>query len=113
MNRAVKFHRDVLGLPLKFESPEWSEFVTGETTLALHKASAKNAAGSVELGFTVPDLHKFYADMKAKGVQFSYAADEARLRQRTRAVRRFGRRTQQRRQAERLSFEPQTQRRAA
>jgi lactoylglutathione lyase len=71
MNRAVKFHRDVLGLPLKFESPEWSEFVTGDTTLALHKASAKNAAGSVELGFTVPDLHKFYADMKAKGVQFS------------------------------------------
>jgi lactoylglutathione lyase len=33
-NRAVKFYRDVLGLPLKFESPGWSEFVTGETTLA-------------------------------------------------------------------------------
>ncbi len=33
MNRAVKFYRDVLGLPLKFESPGWSEFVTGETTL--------------------------------------------------------------------------------
>ena len=30
MNRAVKFYRDVLGLPLKFESPGWSEFVTGE-----------------------------------------------------------------------------------
>ena len=41
MDRAVKFHRDMLGLPLKFESPEWSEFVTGDTTLALHKASAK------------------------------------------------------------------------
>jgi len=26
MNRAVKFFRDVLGLPLKFESPGWSEF---------------------------------------------------------------------------------------
>ena len=35
MNRAVKFYRDVLGLQLKFESPEWSEFVTGEITLAL------------------------------------------------------------------------------
>src|SRR6516162_8404154 len=31
MNRAVKFYRDVLGFQLKFESPEWSEFVTGET----------------------------------------------------------------------------------
>jgi lactoylglutathione lyase len=71
MDRAVKFHRDVLGLPLKFDSPEWSEFSTGDTTLALHKASAKNAAGTVELGFTVPDLHKFYADMSAKGVQFT------------------------------------------
>jgi hypothetical protein len=27
---------------LKFESPGWSEFVTGETTLALHPASDKN-----------------------------------------------------------------------
>jgi catechol 2,3-dioxygenase-like lactoylglutathione lyase family enzyme len=36
MNKAVKFYRDVLGLKFKFESPGWSEFVTGETTLALH-----------------------------------------------------------------------------
>ncbi|MGB9245394.1 MAG: VOC family protein [Candidatus Acidiferrales bacterium] len=39
MGRAVKFYRHVLGLQLKFESPEWSEFVTGETTLALHPAT--------------------------------------------------------------------------
>ena len=26
MNRAVSFYRDVMGLPLKFESPEWTEF---------------------------------------------------------------------------------------
>jgi len=36
MDKAVKFHRDVLGLKVKFESPGWSEFATGETTLALH-----------------------------------------------------------------------------
>jgi hypothetical protein len=41
MDKAVKFHRDVLGLPLKFESPGWSEFSTGETTLALHPASRR------------------------------------------------------------------------
>ena len=34
MTRAVAFYRDVLGLQLKFESPGWSEFSTGETTLA-------------------------------------------------------------------------------
>ena len=29
MDKAVKFHRDVLALNVKFESPGWSEFVTG------------------------------------------------------------------------------------
>ena len=65
------FYRDVLGLQLKFESPGWSEFVTGETTLALHPASDKNPAGKVELGFTVADVEAFYRDMSAKGVLFS------------------------------------------
>src|SRR6202162_6115585 len=71
MDKAVKFYRDVLGLQLKFDSPGWSEFVTGETTLALHPASDKNPAGKVELGFTVADVESFYRDMSAKGVLFS------------------------------------------
>ena len=71
MNRAVKFYRDVLGFQLKFESPGWSEFVTGETTLALHPASQKNAAGTVLLGFTVPDVQEFHKEMSEKGVQFT------------------------------------------
>lgn len=71
MERAVKFHRDVLGLALKFESPEWSEFSTGETTLALHPASHKSPAGTVEIGFGVPDLNAFHNQMSAKGVKFS------------------------------------------
>ena len=71
MDRAVKFYRDVIGLEVKFESPGWSEFVTGETTLALHPASDKNPAGKVELGFAVPDVEAFYRDTSAKGVLFS------------------------------------------
>jgi uncharacterized glyoxalase superfamily protein PhnB len=71
MNRAVKFYRDDLGLPLKCESPGWSEFATGETTLALHPASEKSRAGSAELGFSAPDLQNFYQRMSAKGIQFS------------------------------------------
>lgn len=71
MDKAVKFYRDVLGLPLRFESPGWSEFETGETTLALHPASDKNKAGTVELGFGVADVETFYRDMRAKGVAFS------------------------------------------
>ena len=71
MGKAVKFYRDMLGLQLKFESPGWSEFVTGETTLALHLASERNPAGKVELGFTVADVEVFCRDMSAKGMLFS------------------------------------------
>ena len=29
MQRSVEFYRDKLGIPLKFQSPEWTEFATG------------------------------------------------------------------------------------
>ena len=56
MDRAIAFHRDVLGLELKFESPFWSEFATGETTLALHPAMDEHKPGSVQLGFAADSL---------------------------------------------------------
>jgi lactoylglutathione lyase len=71
MDRAVKFYRDVLGLPVKFESPGLSEFATGDTSLALHPASEKNRAGTYGVGFTVKDLQEFYEQMQTKGVKFS------------------------------------------
>src|SRR5205809_7469445 len=70
MDRAVAFYRDTLSLPLKFASPFWSEFATGETTLALHPASAENPAGGVQLGFTADDLADFYARRDALGLDF-------------------------------------------
>jgi catechol 2,3-dioxygenase-like lactoylglutathione lyase family enzyme len=96
MNKAVKFYRDILGLRLKFESPGWSEFVTGETTFALHPASDKNPGGKVEWGFTVADVEAFSRDMSAKSVLFSMPSQEAGLRRSARAVRRFRGRTLQR-----------------
>jgi lactoylglutathione lyase len=76
MDAAVKFYRDTLGLPLKFESPGWSEFVTGEVALALHPASDKNPSGKMELGFNVEDLPKFYEEMRAKGLRFTMPPTE-------------------------------------
>jgi lactoylglutathione lyase len=70
MDRAVKFYRDVIGLPLKFQSSGWSEFATGEITLALHPASEKNPAGNLRMGFNASDLQQFYAEMEGKGVRF-------------------------------------------
>lgn len=71
MDRAVKFYRDIVGLPLKFQSPGWSEFETGKTTLGLHPASEKNHAGKCEVGFSVENLQSFYEQLRAKGVVFS------------------------------------------
>jgi len=71
MDRGVQFHRDTLGLALKFSSPEWSEFSTGDTTLALHIASDKNPAGSVELGYSTKDLQGVYANRKSVGLEFT------------------------------------------
>lgn len=71
MDRAIAFHRDMLGLELKFESPFWSEFATGDTTLALHPASEENAAGTVELGFAIDNLGEFYARRDQLGIEFT------------------------------------------
>lgn len=71
MERAIAFYRDKLGLELKFQSPFWSEFATGETVLALHPASDENAPGSVELGFAVDNLGEFYERREQLGVQFT------------------------------------------
>jgi catechol 2,3-dioxygenase-like lactoylglutathione lyase family enzyme len=71
MDRSIAFHRDKLGLELKFQSPFWSEFATGDTTLALHPASPENPAGTVELGFAVDNLGEFYERREALGIEFT------------------------------------------
>jgi lactoylglutathione lyase len=77
MARSVKFYRDTLGIPLKFESPDWSEFETGETVLALHgggrlgAGSKEPVAGTASIGFYVPNLEEKYSQLKEKGVVFA------------------------------------------
>lgn len=73
MDKAVRFHRDTLGLNLKFQSPEWSEFATGDVSLALHAASAEGPAGSVRLGYGLDDLKDAYARREALGLDFASA----------------------------------------
>ena len=71
MDRAVAFYRDTVGLPLKFSSPEWSEFSTGSTTLALHAASAENPAGTTHLGFHADDITDAHRALTSTGVRFT------------------------------------------
>jgi len=80
MDRSVEFYRDKLGIPLKFQSPEWTEFATGTTTLALHgggvpadgppSGDPSKRAGACSIGFNVQDVDKTYEELKAKGITF-------------------------------------------
>lgn len=80
MSRSVEFYRDRLGITLKFQSPDWTEFQTGTTTLALHGGGTKSTtppagdptkqAGSCSIGFNVADVDKTYEELKAKGINF-------------------------------------------
>ncbi len=80
MSRSVTFYRDKLGLPLKFETPEWTEFQTGVTILALHGGGAAaekqggshgtKRAGSCSIGFNVEDVEQTYRELMEKGVPF-------------------------------------------
>lgn len=77
MERSVAFYRDLLGLPLRFESSHWTEFATEGATLALHlsetpaagrSAGEREAPGSCRPGLSVPDLDSFHQKMLAHGV---------------------------------------------
>ncbi|HEX4921674.1 MAG TPA: VOC family protein, partial [Candidatus Bathyarchaeia archaeon] len=79
MDRSVRFYRDQMGLTLKFESKEWTEFQTGPTTLALHPArqtrvektnSSELVAGSCSLGLNVSDLEAIFKQLQSTGVPF-------------------------------------------
>lgn len=75
MQRSIAFYRDVMGLPVKLESPEWSEFMTEGVTFALHRAASSavrqaedDAAGACRPGFAVEDLEAFHHKAQRAGV---------------------------------------------
>ena len=59
MKRSVQFYRDVLGLPLAYETPQWSQFDLGNITLGLHpegKEVKVSPTSGCTFGFQVQDL---------------------------------------------------------
>jgi lactoylglutathione lyase len=75
MDRSVAFYRDMLGWPLKSQSPERTEFAAEGTTLALHYASRPSGAAAVQgeiagrcqLGLSVDDVEAFHQDRVVRG----------------------------------------------
>lgn len=77
MNLSVSFYRDVIGISLNFETPEWTEFATEGATLALHKSDGSNPdearqqpglAGRCRPSLKVQNLEEFHKRMTEKNV---------------------------------------------
>src|SRR5262245_11195471 len=77
MDRSVRFYRDTLGLKLRFQSPDWTEFDVGSTTLALHGGGLaapppqgkEQYAGRASIGFNVESVDKVFEELKSKGAR--------------------------------------------
>ena len=93
MKRSMAFYGEVLGLPLKLESPGWTEFATEGATLALHTSEDSVSAddnqqqllaGRCGPGFAVPNLgefHKRMVEIDLRGTQEPKELFGARLAQ--------------------------------
>jgi lactoylglutathione lyase len=71
MKRSIAFYRDVLGLRLKFETPEWTQLDAGNIEVGLHAESEhlkSHETNSVQIGLFVADMQKAVDELKAKGV---------------------------------------------
>lgn len=77
MERSVRFYRDTLGLNLQFQSPGWTEFGIGSTTLALHGGGKpappvqgrEQLAGTASIGFSVDNVDHVYEQLKTRGAR--------------------------------------------
>ena len=73
METSTRFYRDVLNLPIKSQTKDWTEFFNRETVLALHparKAQQSSVQGNVLLGFMVSDLEAEVEQLQKKNVKF-------------------------------------------
>lgn len=76
MKESINFYKNLLQLPLKSESENWTEFLHGETLLALHlsteehKITDKSPKIGVSIGFVVSNLDSLCDELKSKGVKF-------------------------------------------
>ncbi len=73
VKRSVNFYKNILGLPVKRQSKDWTEFFNNGTVLALHPAKKKEklkSASSMLIGFMVNDLDFSVKQLKRKRVKF-------------------------------------------
>jgi predicted enzyme related to lactoylglutathione lyase len=73
LERAKKFYRDTLGLPIKFDFPEMgmTAFKVGDQEPAIiAQDKTKHPQARPSILFVVEDVKKAYQELKGKGVKF-------------------------------------------
>jgi lactoylglutathione lyase len=73
MEKSLVFYKDILGLPIKSQSEDWTEFFINGTILALHPAENKTKLKtgiSILVGFMVNDLETNVKKLKENKVKF-------------------------------------------
>jgi lactoylglutathione lyase len=73
MEKSVTFYRNILGMKIKHESPDWVEFVneSGRAVLALHPKRMKYSGSPNMLGgFNVNDIENVCKQLEEKSVKF-------------------------------------------
>ncbi|MBI3594700.1 MAG: VOC family protein [Nitrospirae bacterium] len=76
MQKSISFYKEVLGLTVKMNMPQWAEFEMEGTSLALTPETAEtkidpmNNDSGISLGFQVKDLDRTYSDLRKKGATF-------------------------------------------
>lgn len=73
MKKSIEFYQGILGLPLKHQSEDWTEFFSNGTMLALRVAKNKEktkAALTILVGFMVNDLDVTVKRLKEMKVKF-------------------------------------------
>ncbi len=73
MDKSVQFYKEILNIPLKKKSDEWTEFFNKETVLALHPAKNKEKIKSgqhILVGFSASDFEQTIRNLQDKKVIF-------------------------------------------
>ena len=73
MNTSVQFYKEILNIPMKKKSDEWTEFFNKETVLALHPAKNKERLKSgqhILIGFSASDFDQTIKNLQEKKVVF-------------------------------------------
>jgi lactoylglutathione lyase len=77
MERSIAFYRDILGMKIKEDLPDWVEFVneSQRAVLALHSVRRKSTRSSrsppnMLIGFNVNDIEYVCKDLEKKNVKF-------------------------------------------